>query len=101
MNITIITLISCVIVIFLMVLRYELKINKLLKHNKKLAKDNVDLLQAVDSLIVAGSQLSASHDALYEILKEEFTEEEIKELYREKLRTILIERLQGRDLDGE
>lgn len=101
MNITIITLISCVIVIFLMVLRYELKINKLLKHNKKLVKDNVDLLQAVDSLIVAGSQLSASHDALYEILKEEFTEEEIKELYREKLRTILIERLQGRDLDGE
>lgn len=101
MNITIITLISCVIVIFLMVLRYELKINKLLKHNKKLAKDNVDLLQAVDSLIVAGSQLSESHDVLYEILKEEFTEEEIKELYREKLRTILIERLQGRDLDGE
>lgn len=101
MNITIITLISCVIVIFLMVLRYELKINKLLKHNKKLAKDNVDLLQAVDSLIVAGSQLSESHDVLYEILKEEFTEEEIKELYREKLRTVLIERLQGRDLDGE
>lgn len=101
MNITIITLISCVIVIFLMVLRYELKINKLLKHNKKLAKDNVDLLQAVDSLIVAGSQLSESHDVLYEILKEEFTEEEIKELYREKLITVLIERLQGRDLDGE
>lgn len=100
MNITIITLISCVIVIFLMVLRYELKINKLLKHNKKLAKDNVDLLQAVDSLIVAGIQLSESHDVLYEILKEEFTEEEIKELYREKLRTVLIERLQGRDLDG-
>lgn len=86
MNITIITLISCVIVIFLMVLRYELKINKLLKHNKKLAKDNVDLLQAMDSLIVAGSQLSASHDALHEILKEEFTEEEIKELYREKIK---------------
>ena len=101
MNITIITLISCVIVIFLMVLRYELKINKLLKHNKKLTKDNVDLLQAVDSLIVAGSQLSESHDVLYEILKEEFTEEEIKELYREKLITVLIERLQGRDLDGE
>ena len=101
MNITIITLISCVIVIFLMVLRYELKINKLLKHNKKLVKDNVDLLQAVDSLIVAGSQLSESHDVLYEILKEEFTEEEIKELYREKLITVLIERLQGRDLGGE
>lgn len=84
-----------------MVLRYELKINKLLKHNKKLAKDNVDLLQAMDSLIVAGNQLSASHDVLYEILKEEFTEEEIEELYREKLKIELIERLQGRDLDDD
>ena len=82
-------LISCILAISLLVFKYEKQIDKLVKANKKMFDENLNLLNYIENLMKSHKELAFSHDTLYEILKEKFTDEEI-EMYKEKFDAILV-----------
>lgn len=97
MDMTIIILISCAIVIFILVFSYERKISRITKHNQLLARDNMKLIDATESLIRTGNELAISYDTLYEVAKERFEDEEIEELFNEKFKLVAEKHTKGRD----
>lgn len=99
MDMTIIILISCAIVIFISVFSYEIKISRITKHNRLLARDNMELTDAIESLMRAGNELAISYDTLYEVAKERFEDEEIEELFDEKFKLVAEKHIKGRDTD--
>lgn len=99
MDMTIIILISCAIVIFISVFSYEIKISRITKHNRLLARDNMELTDAIESLMRAGNELAISYDTLYEVAKERFEDEEIEELFNEKFKLFAEKYTKGRDTD--
>lgn len=99
MDMTIIILISCVIVIFISVFSYEIKISRITKYNQLLARDNMELIDDIESLMRVGNELAISYDALYEVAKERFEDEEIEELFDEKFKLVAEKYTKGRDVD--
>lgn len=98
MDMTIIILISCAIVISILVFSYERKISRITKHNQSLAIYNIKLIDATESLIIAGNELAISYDALYEVAKERFEDEEIEELFDEKFKLVVEKHAKERKL---
>jgi hypothetical protein len=99
MDMTIITLISCAIVIFISVFSYERKISRITKYNQLLARDNMKLIDAVESLMRAGNELAISYEALYKLAKERFEDEEIRELFDEKFKLVAEKHAERKDTD--
>lgn len=99
MDMTTIVLTSCVIVIFILVFSYEIKISKITRHNQLLARDNMELIDDIESLMRIGNELAISYDTLYEVAKERFEDEEIEELFDEKFKLVAEKYMKGRDTD--
>lgn len=71
------TIIACVIVVALMVCRYEKKLEKAKHLNDSLMADNNDL-------ITMGNKTIFDYNVLTSILQDHFEEDEIEELFAEK-----------------
>lgn len=99
MNMATIILISCAIVIFILVFSYEIKISRITKHNQLLVINNMELIDDIESLMRARNELAISYDALYEVAKERFEDEEIEELFDEKFKLVAEKYIKGRDTD--
>lgn len=99
MDMTIIILMSCAIAIFILVFSYERKISRITRHNQLLARDNMELIDATESLMRAGNELAISYNALYEVAKERFEDEEIEKLFDEKFKLVAEKHTKGRDTD--
>lgn len=85
------------IVIFILVITYEYKISKIIKNNKQLRANNDKLAGMVANMAEAGDDLIISYKTLFEVARERFSEEEIEELFAEKMENVLIQHVQEKE----
>lgn len=84
-GIAIITIISCMIVIFFMVVNYEFKFMKMRRNIEKLSENRTKLAEINEELITIVNEVMMESDIFIELLKEHYTMREIEEFYNKKI----------------